>query len=341
MIGETISHYRIVQKLGAGGMGELYQAHDTTLGRDVALKLLPTVFLHDAERLSLLQREARTLAALNHPNIATIHELQYVAGVHFLVMELVAGETLAERIKTGPLTFENASKIALQIIDALEVAHAKGIIHRDLKPANVMLTPDGLVKVLDFGLAKAFAPEGEGDLSRTATLSEHGVLLGTPRYMSPEQARGMPVDKRTDIWAFGCLLYELLVGKAAFPGDTIGEALVSVLEHAPDWAALPAATPARLTELLHRCLEKDLRRRLRDIGDARIDLLDATAGAAHPELPRAKPFPISRRTLIGALAGAAGVAGVASAWRFWPRAPTRLIRVNLDVSPAQQFAGFS
>src|SRR5713226_1216548 len=218
--GTRLGPYEILSAIGGGGMGEVYQAHDTKLGRDVAIKVLPEAFAHDADRLSRFQREAKMLASLNHPNIATIHGLEQSGDTSYLVMELVSGETLAERVKAGPLGIEEALKIAVQIAEALEAAHEKGIIHRDLKPANVKVTPEGKLKVLDFGLAKAFAGDTAKDLSHAVTLTamgtEEGRILGTPAYMSPEQARGKSVDKRTDIWAFGCVLYELLTGKAAF-----------------------------------------------------------------------------------------------------------------------------
>jgi serine/threonine protein kinase len=219
-VGRQLGPYQILSFLDAGGMGEVYQAHDTKLGRNVALKVLPAAFVHDPDRLSRFQREARMLAALNHPNIATIYGLEQSEGVHYLVMELVLGQTLAERLRAGPLAVEEALRICSGIAEALEAAHEKGVIHRDLKPANVKVTPEGKVKVLDFGLAKAFGGEGGRDLSQTPTRSETGTaegrILGTPAYMSPEQARGKPVDKRTDIWAFGCALYEVLTGRQAY-----------------------------------------------------------------------------------------------------------------------------
>jgi serine/threonine protein kinase len=257
----------------------VYRAHDTKLARDVAIKVLPANFVNDPERLSRFQREARMLAALNHANIATIYGLEQSGGVTCLVMELVPGETLAERVKAGPLGIEEALKIAVQIAEALEAAHEKSIIHRDLKPANVKLTPEGKVKVLDFGLAKAFAGDSGLDLSNAPTLTamgtEEGRILGTPAYMSPEQARGKSVDKRTDIWAFGCVLYELLTGKVAFRGETVSDTLAAVLEREPDLQALPPATPAKIRDLLRRSLQKDCQDRLRDIGDARIEIGEA------------------------------------------------------------------
>ena len=287
--GTRLGSYEILAQIGAGGMGEVYQAHDTKLGRDVAIKVLPEAFAHDAERLARFQREAKMLAALNHPNIATIHGLELTNGTSYLVMELVSGKTLADRVKReGALPVEEALKIAVQIAEALEAAHEKSIIHRDLKPANVKVTPEGKVKVLDFGLAKAFADDAANDdpsnsptLSVAATM--HGVILGTAAYMSPEQARGKAVDKRTDIWAFGCVLYEMLTGKQAFEGDAVTEILAAVLKEEPDWLALPAATPAQIFGLLRRCLQKDKTLRMQAAGDARIEMQEAlTTPAAEP-----------------------------------------------------------
>ena len=247
--GAKLGSDEITGAIGAGGMGEVYQAHDTKLGRDVAIKVLPEAFAHDHERLSRFQREAKMLAALNHPNIATIYGLEQSNGTSYLVMELVSGETLAERVKhERAVPIEEALTIAKQIAEALEAAHEKGIIHRDLKPANVKVTPEGKVKVLDFGLAKAFAgdaatedPSNSPTLSRAATMQ--GVILGTAAYMSPEQAKGKAVDKRTDIWAFGAVLYELLTGKAAFQGEDVTDILAAVVRAEPNWQALPAETP--------------------------------------------------------------------------------------------------
>jgi eukaryotic-like serine/threonine-protein kinase len=279
--GTKLGSYEILAPMGAGGMGEVYQAHDTKLKRYVAIKVLPAAFVHDPDRFVRFQREARMLASLNHPNIATIYGLEQSEGVHYLVMELIPGETLAERISKGASPLKEALKVAGQIAEALEAAHEKGVIHRDLKPANVKVTPEGRVKVLDFGLAKAFAGDGGQDLSNAPTLTamgtEEGGILGTPAYMSPEQARGKPVDKRTDIWAFGCVLYELLTGKRAFRGATLPDTIAAVLEHEPDLQVLPASTPARVRGLLLRCLQKDPQRRLRDLGDARIEIDDLLA----------------------------------------------------------------
>src|ERR1700688_4944122 len=278
--GTKLGSYEVVAPIGAGGMGEVYQAHDTKLGRDVAIKVLPEAFAHDPERLSRFQREAKMLASLNHPNIATIHGLEQSGYTSYLVMELVSGETLAERVKAGPIGIEEALKIAVQIAEALEAAHEKSIIHRDLKPANVKVTPEGKVKVLDFGLAKAFAGDTTNeDLGNSPTLSAaatmQGAILGTAAYMSPEQAKGKTVDKRTDIWSFGCVLYELLTGRQAFQGETTTEILAAVLREEPNWQALPASTPVKIRDLLGRCLQKEKTLRLRDAGDARIEIHEA------------------------------------------------------------------
>jgi Tol biopolymer transport system component len=302
MIGRTLGTYQVVSLLGSGGMGEVYEAHDTKLRRSVAIKALPSAFLNDPERLSRFQREARVLASLNHPNIATIHGLEQSGKVHYLVMELVPGKTLAERIATGALPQDEALKIASQIAEALEAAHEKGVIHRDLKPANVKVTPQGHVKVLDFGLAKAFANDGGLDLSiappQTGMASEDGIILGTPAYMSPEQARGKPVDRRTDIWAFGCVLYELLSGIRAFRGDTSSDSIAAVIEKEPDWKALPDSTPGKVLELLRRCLRKDPQRRLRDIGDARIEIEDSLAASGTNPALTAPAKRVEQRALV-------------------------------------------
>src|ERR1700731_4701989 len=260
--GRRLGPYEILSAIGAGGMGEVYKAHDTKLARDVAIKILPDNFVNDPERLSRFQREARMLAALNHTNIATIYGLEQCDRVTCLVMELVSGETLAERVRSAPLGIEEALKIAVQIAEALEAAHEKGIIHRDLKPANVKVTPEGKVKVLDFGLAKAFAGDAANDdpsnsptLSAAATMQ--GVILGTAGYMSPEQARGKACDKRTDIWAFGCVLYELLAGTQAFQGESTTEILAAVLRGEPDWQGLPETTPLRIRALLGGFLQQE------------------------------------------------------------------------------------
>jgi serine/threonine protein kinase/Tol biopolymer transport system component len=277
MIGKSLAHYSITSQLGKGGMGEVYQAKDTKLGRNVAIKVLPEEFAKNSDRIIRFQREAKLLASLNHPNIAAIYGLEESDGTHFLVLELVEGQTLAERIKSGLVPVEEALKLALQIAEALEAAHEKGVIHRDLKPANIKVTPDGKVKVLDFGLAKAFAGEqADLNLSNSPTLSDmatqQGIILGTAAYMSPEQARGKEVDKRVDVWAFGVVLFEMLAGKQVFTGDTVSDTLASVLAREPEWQSLPQNIHPRIRLLLERCLKKEPTKRYRDIGDARIDI---------------------------------------------------------------------
>jgi len=283
MLAQTIAHYRIQAKIGAGGMGEVYRATDTRLNRDVAIKVLPEALARDAERMARFEREAKVLASLNHPNIASIYGLEESNGVRALVMELVEGLTLAERIKQGPLPFDEALPVAKQIAEGLEYAHERGIIHRDLKPSNVKVTPDSQVKVLDFGLAKALEGESsEEELQNSPTVSavatRVGVLLGTAAYMSPEQARGKRVDRRADIWAFGCVLYEMLTGRAAFIGETTSDILACVIRAEPDWSSLPSIVPWRVRELLRSCLQKEPKKRLQAIGDARIAIEEALSG---------------------------------------------------------------
>jgi len=302
LVGRAIGGYQVLSRLGAGGMGEVYRARDLKLGRDVAIKVLPSFFAADPERLRRFEREARLLASLNHSHIGAIYGFEQTDGISALVLELIDGPTLADRIASGPVPTKEALKIGHQIAEALEAAHEKGIIHRDLKPANIKLTRDGDVKVLDFGLAKAFAGvDSSPDISTmptvTATDLRPGAIVGTPAYMSPEQARGQAIDKRTDIWAFGCVLYEMLTGRVAFPGDTISDTIAAILEREPAWTALPASTPAAVRRLLEQCLEKDPRRRLRDIGQARIELDDAIAEPPARDTRSAPPVPtpLSRR----------------------------------------------
>ena len=302
--GCRIGPYDIVAPLGAGAMGEVYRAHDTTLNRDVALKVLPELFAVDADRLARFTREAQVLASLNHPNIAAIYGLEESNGTQALVLELVEGPTLADRIARGPLALDEALTIARQMADALEAAHEKGIIHRDLKPSNIKIAGHGVVKVLDFGLAKVWDGAPQSDLAGsprlTATDIGERTILGTPAYMSPEQARGQSLDRRADIWAFGCVLYEMLTGRVALSGETVSDTIAAILEREPEWKALPDTTPVSVRQLLQRCFEKDPRRRVRDIGDARIELDDALAG-------RATGAPVARR------AGRERVAWIASA----------------------------
>jgi serine/threonine protein kinase len=314
MIGQTLGPYRIVDKLGAGGMGEVYRATDTTLDRDVAIKVLPEAFAGDRERLERFKREAKVLAALNHPNIGQIYGFEISETTNGLVLELIEGQTLAEHIEAGAIPLEDSLAIAGQISLALEAAHKQGIIHRDLKPANVKVTPDGTVKVLDFGLAKAIDAQIEAaDLSMSPTLSisaaatRMGVILGTAAYMSPEQARGRPVDRQADIWAFGCVLFEMLAGSRPFVGTDVSSTLAKVIEREPDWQALPAGTPVSIRRLLRRCLEKDPDRRLRDVGDARLELEDARQGEDLQEDPPsstqvAPSSSLARRTGLALLA---------------------------------------
>jgi serine/threonine-protein kinase len=316
-------------------MGEVYQAHDTKLGRDVAIKVLPESFAHDPERLSRFQRGAKVLASLNHTNIASIYGLEDSSATHALVMELVEGPTLADRIAQGPIPIDDTLRIAKQICDALEYAHERVIVHRDLKPANVKVTNDDAVKVLDFGLAKAIEGDAASiDVSSSPTITrmatQAGVLLGTAAYMSPEQAKAKTVDRRADIWAFGCVLYEMLTGQMAFSGETVTDTLAAVIMKEPDWSRLPAGTPIRVRVLLQRCLQKDPKQRLRDIGDARISLDEVLAGAPDQAIGGAAQIaPIWRRVLPWAVAGVLAAALAALAFVHFRFRPTA---VNLRFS---------
>ena len=283
--GTTWGPYFIHGLLGRGGMGEVYRARDPKLGRDVAIKVLPAQRAGDPHYFARFEREARVLASLNHPHIGTIYGFEEVLGVHGLVLELVDGPTLADRITSGPLPVPEALTIARQIADALDAAHGAGIVHRDLKPANIKVTPAGVVKVLDFGLAKVAAGGTDPRASLEITgATGQGMIVGTAAYMSPEQARGQPVDKRTDIWAFGCVLYQLLTGRAPFARETITGTLAAVVETDPDWSALPVSLSPGVHTLLRRCLEKDPKGRLRDIGDARFELEADLFKSAHPSV---------------------------------------------------------
>jgi Protein kinase domain len=288
--GTRIGPYEILGPLGAGGMGEVYRARDSDLGRDVAIKALPAAFSNDANRLARFEREARSLAAVNHPGIGAIYGVEKAGSDRFLVLELVAGETLARRLSRGPLPVAEALEVGRQIADALEAAHAKGLIHRDLKPANVMIAADGRVKLLDFGLAKGLDhstpdPDPSQSPTLTATPTTEGVILGTAAYMSPEQARGRPVDQRTDIWSFGCVLYEVLTGRLAFAGETITDILAAVVGKEPDWAAIPRSTPWMVRSLLRRCLRKDPGHRMHHVADARIEIEEALDPSMIPAAP--------------------------------------------------------
>jgi Tol biopolymer transport system component len=310
-VGSELGVFRIVELLGIGGMGEVYRATDTRLQRDVAIKVLPTEYTQRPEWLSRFHREARALASLNHPNITSIYGLEESGGVCALAMELAEGPTLAARMTRGPISLENALAFAKQIAEALEYAHDKGIIHRDLKPANIKITPEGEVKVLDFGLAKAtqpVSPERSALETATATPTKAGAILGTPGYMSPEQATGTPVDRRADIWAFGVVLFEMLTGRRLYPRSSVTETLAAVMRDEPRWDELPEKTPVAIRRLLKRCLEKDPKRRLRDIGEARIAIEDCLAGNSGIQ----EPQPVSKRRLPGWAVAAVSVVVVAA-----------------------------
>ena len=332
MIGQRLGPYEITAKLGEGGMGEVYQATDSRLKREVAIKVLPAAFVEDKERLARFEREAQLLAQLNHPNIAQIYGLETSGATHALVMELVPGPTLADRLESGPLSFAESLSFALQIAQALEEAHDKGIIHRDLKPQNIKAPSEGKAKVLDFGLAKAMdatsVTASAADFARSPTImnsptltavhgTQLGVILGTAAYMAPEQARGAAVDKRADIWAFGVVFYEMLTGKSLFAGPTVSDTLAGVLKTAIDFAELPADTPPAIRQLLRRCLERNPRNRLHDIADARIVLEETIAGKGEELAPVAAPAPARPRSRWIALAAVAAVAltlGLGAGW---------------------------
>jgi len=337
VIGKTLAHYEITGLLGKGGMGVVYSATDTKLRRDVAIKVLPDDFAQDQERLARFEREAHILASLNHTGIASIYGLEESGGNRFLVMELVPGETIADRLAKGALPVDEALRVARQIAEALEEAHEHAIIHRDLKPANIMVTADGKVRVLDFGLARALSIDGTGqDLSQSPTatfdMTRSGVILGTAPYMSPEQARGKPVDKRTDIFAFGSVIYEMLAGQRAFGGDTVSDTIAAILEREPELERLPPATPTKVSDLLRRCLKKDPHQRLHDIADARIEIDDALAGGTDTAMP---PFVASRGRrwmgwAIGAVLGA--LVGVAAMILFGPDGSQESPRIRFTVA---------
>ena len=350
--GERLGTYEITGLLGAGGMGLVYRAHDTTLGREVALKLLPDRWLADPDRRARFEREARLLASLNHPNIGSIygvHEGDPSQGsglpVKALVLELVEGETLADRIALQALPsasrrglpVDEVVRIASQVIDALEAAHERGIVHRDLKPANIKITPEGRVKVLDFGLARAMGGTGSGpQIANSPTITvagtHDGVLLGTAPYMSPEQARGRTVDKRTDIWAFGCVLYEMLTGAPAFTGDGVTEVLANVIKVEPDWTVLAADVPSALRLCLRRCLQKDLRQRFHDVADVRLAMEGAfeqpTRDHGSPPLDRS---PRPRLAYTGWVIAVAAIAGAFAIVTFAPRTPADVPETRLEI----------
>jgi serine/threonine-protein kinase len=347
MIGKTLAHFRVTDKLGEGGMGEVYRAQDSKLGREVAIKVLPALFAEDAERMARFSREAQVLASLNHPNIAGIFQVEHEDDAHFLVMELVEGETLAERIQRGPIPVEEALQIALQVIAGLEEAHDLGIVHRDLKPANIKITPKGQVKVLDFGLAKALADDpassGSGPVpmvtqspTLTAEMTGAGMLLGTAAYMSPEQARGQVADRRADIWAFGIVLMEMLTGRTVFAAETVSDTLAGVLARDPEWNKLPESTPRAIKHLLDRCLAKETRNRLQAIGEARIQIEAFLENPEEEEIQGAGVVPVAvplwKRLAPWGLAAALALAfvGALSGWIGGrDEAPPRTVRSSL------------
>jgi len=325
--GTSLLHYRLSEKIGEGAMGVVWRATDTTLDRDVAIKILPAEFAVDAERLARFEREAKALASLNHPNIAAVYGFHETQGVRFLVMELVGGEDLSQRISRGPLPLDEALDAAQQIAAGLHAAHENGIVHRDLKPANVKITKDGKVKVLDFGLAKTYGPQAisGGSMTMTSAGTAAGMILGTAAYMSPEQARGKPVDRRTDVWAFGCLLYEMLAGRVAFPGETVTDVLAAIVHKEPDWNALPAAARPRVERVIRRCLVKDPRERVRDLADIGLLLREIGADRSGGDLApsAAAPLAAQRRSWIPVAAiGLTGILLGAFAGMRWLAAPS-------------------
>ena len=339
-VGSRLGHYDVTALIGEGGMGQVYQATDTQLKRQVALKILPEAFASDPDRLARFQREAQVLASLNHPGIAAIYGIEEAEGTRALVLELVEGPTLADRIAHGPIPIDEALPIAKQIAEAVEAAHEAGVIHRDLKPANIKVREDGTVKVLDFGLAKALAGDKPGaDLSQSPTVTatvggtREGVILGTAAYMSPEQARGKLLDRRTDIWSFGCVLYEILTGRSPFVGETLSDTIAQVLDREPDLEALPTNTPALLRRLLRRCLDKDPRERLRDIGDARVEIREAVT-APLPESVTPVPAGLHavgwRQSLPWAL-GTLIVSSVITGLAVWSLRPAQPLSARLAI----------
>ncbi|MDP3719875.1 MAG: protein kinase [Acidobacteriota bacterium] len=348
--GTRLGPYEVLSLLGAGGMGQVYRAKDSTLKREVALKVLPADVAKDRERLARFQREAEVLASLNHPHIAQIYGLEHVGDTFALVMELVEGEDLSQRIARGPIPLDEALPIAQQIAEALETAHDHGIIHRDLKPANIKVRPDGAVKVLDFGLAKAVDPSAGSSATamNSPTLSIHateaGIILGTAAYMSPEQARGKAVDRRTDIWAFGAVLFEMLTGKRAFPGDDATDTIVAVVSKEPEWSALPAAVPAGIQRLLRRALNKDSKRRLDSVGGARIEIDEALISPSAMDSAFIQPAMIERALLPRVLpwmVASALAAGLVLVLAFWVPRQTAVLPVSRAViTPPEGVAGF-
>src|SRR5262249_5891757 len=317
MIGKELLHYHIEAQIGAGGMGEVYQARDTKLGRAVAVKILPEIFARDSERVARFEREAKLLAALNHSNIAALYGLEQVDGRHFLVMELVEGDTLARKIANGPTPIDEALKVAHQVVEALEAAHEKGVIHRDLKPANVKITPEGKVKVLDFGLAKAMdvaPPETVAMNSPTLSVvaTNAGVILGTAGYMSPEQAKGRSDDQRSDIFSFGCILYEMITGRSTFDGETVTEVIASVLKQEADLSLIPANIHPRVVDLIRRCLVKDAKGRWHAAADVRVEIETILAESQGLKTTDASAVRTSRWRFAAVIASTAAVVALAT-----------------------------
>jgi Tol biopolymer transport system component len=342
--GQQLGRYEILDLLGAGGMGRVYRALDPSLGREVAIKALANAFRGDSGSLRRFEREARVLAALSHPNIAAIYGFERLDGSPYLVLERVDGETLAQRLARGPLSLRDAVAVAIQVIEGLEEAHGKGVVHRDLKPSNVMLTSGDRAKLVDFGLAKTASPESDTEVSANP-ITQAGAVLGTARYMSPEQVRGEDVDTRTDVWAFGCLLYEMLTGRAAFGGRSVAEVLAAVLRDEPDWQALPSGTPPSVRRLLHRCLRRDQRARLQHIGDARLDLLDAESEAETPAAPVRPASPRITRAQLWTVAivglAALGAVLLVMPWSVdvAPQRPARLsLELPVQIAASNDFA---
>ena len=314
--GTRLNIYEILAPIGAGGMGEVYRVRDTKLGREVAIKVLPEAFSRDKERMARFEREAKLLASLNHANIATLYGLEESDGQLYLAMELVEGETLAERIARGPIPIDEAILLFVQIAEGLEAAHDKGVVHRDLKPANIKITPEGKIKILDFGLAKAFLPEENVSEESAPTLTKGtqlGAIIGTPSYMSPEQARGKSVDRRSDIWAFGCCLHEALTGKKTFQGETVTDVLAAVVQREPDWNKLPRETPVSLRRALSRSLQKDPGLRFHHIADARIELIDR--GSEQPLTAAGSRMTWPRFTY--ALTAVVAISAILIGWPAW------------------------
>ena len=340
LVGRTIGHYEVRAFIAAGGMGEVYRARDSRLGRDVAVKVLPHRFSEDIEQLRRSEREAKLLASLNHPNIAAIYDLEESDGIRCLVLEFVEGQTLAERLKRGRLPLGEALEISRQIAIALEAAHEQAIVHRDLKPGNIMIVASSAVKVLDFGIAKMLEPQTETD--GPTNIDSAGVVLGTPSYMSPEQARGNPMDKRADIWAFGCVLYELLTGRQAFQGGSVTDTLAAVLTADPDWNRLPEDTPVGIRRLIERCLRKDRNRRLQTIADARIEIEEARAEPSKDQsvLPaRSRRRESMAWALVGLLAVSISAALVLGRFHALAEAPE--MRLEITTPPTDYPYSFS